>query len=175
MCSVAWCSFSWEAFATLTTGLLAVGGAIVIAKLQMHILTRQTEIADRQTDIAAGQAELERVKLRSELFDRRAKVVDATRAWFHAFNADGHIPLDERNTNFREAIAIADFLFRPAVAARLRVWHDLGLRHHLHRTRNDHDAAHAVALQILTASNEVTQLFEPEMRLGEALPQAEDN
>ena len=168
MCSVAWCSFSWEAFATLTTGLLAVGGAIVIAKLQMHILTRQTEIADRQTDIAAGQAELERVKLRSELFDRRAKVV-------HAFNADGHIPLDERNTNFREAIAIADFLFRPAVAARLRVWHDLGLRHHLHRTRNDHDAAHAVALQILTASNEVTQLFEPEMRLGEALPQAEDN
>ena len=65
MCSVAWCSFSWEAFATLTTGLLAVGGAIVIAKLQMHILTRQTEIADRQTDIAAGQAELERVKLRS--------------------------------------------------------------------------------------------------------------
>ena len=57
MCPIYWSAFSWEAFATLATGLAAVGGAV-------WILMRQQLSLDRQV-------ELQELKLRSDLFDRR--------------------------------------------------------------------------------------------------------
>jgi hypothetical protein len=164
MCTVAWCDFSWEAFATLTTGIFAVIGASTIGYLQMKILNRQAAIA-------ASQVELEKIKLRSELYDKRAQVYEATREWFDAFFELGHMPLDERNKTYREAIGIAEFLFRPAVAVQLRAWFDLVAKH-LAQERSKHfDAAYSTALQIEAASKQVSALFEPEMRLGEPLPE----
>jgi hypothetical protein len=67
----AWAAFSWEAFATLATGVLAVSGAVVIGVLQVGIQARQSAILERQVG-------LHELKLRSDLFERRFRVYEAT-------------------------------------------------------------------------------------------------
>ena len=50
MCSVLWSAFTWEAFATLFTGLAAVVGAVYIGHRQLRIseLTVRTELFDKR-------------------------------------------------------------------------------------------------------------------------------
>ena len=71
-----WHAFTWEAFATLVTGLAAVIGAVWIGLRQVAITRRQTKIADRQTSILAYQAEIADLAVRSDLFERRFEVYD---------------------------------------------------------------------------------------------------
>lgn len=156
MCSVAWCSFSWEAFATLVTGILAVGAAVWIGQKQIKITNRQVA--------------LERLKMRSDLFDRRVEIYGAVRDWFQNFIANGGAENPEMQRRFREAIYMSEFLFRSEVTIRLREWYVLGVRHHAQLLSNRHDDAHETAQAIIAASNELPDLLGPEMRLGEALP-----
>lgn len=64
MCgSIAWCDFTWQAFATLTTGALAVGGA---------------------TWIGLRQVGIQNLKLRADLFDRRFRNYEAVRDFLNS-------------------------------------------------------------------------------------------
>ena len=67
MCSIAWCSLTWEAFATLLTGGLAVGAATVVGVRQLAISRRQIA--------------LEEHKFRVDLFDERFAVYEFVRKW----------------------------------------------------------------------------------------------
>lgn len=59
-CEIDWCGMTWEAFATLAAGAAAVIGATIIG-------IKQTRILDSQN-------RLERLRLKSELFDKRYRV-----------------------------------------------------------------------------------------------------
>lgn len=63
---------TWEAFATLLTGALAVAAAYTIGR--------------RQTKIVAQQANIERLALNAGLFDRRMRIVKAFAAHKHALS-----------------------------------------------------------------------------------------
>ncbi len=100
-----WAAFSWEAFATLFTGLAAVMAAAVIGW--------------RQSTIMAQQVEIQQQTLRSELFDRRMRNFDTVQRLIYqvrerpdAFNASViH--------QFHGAIDEAKFLFPQDVSERL--------------------------------------------------------
>ncbi|MDX9974340.1 MAG: hypothetical protein RBU21_15250 [FCB group bacterium] len=169
MCEIAWCSFTWEAaatffggFAALFVGFAAVGGAIQVG-------ARQAAIMEKQTEIAATQVELERLKLRSDLYDRRMEIYGATRDWFDAFLQSGHNPDGDRRQRFVDAVYTSEFLFRPEVSARLRQWYDLGITHAAHERANRDDDALAIAQQLIDASNTLHDLFGPDMRVGEPI------
>ena len=105
-CPIDWCSFSWTAFATLATGFAAVGGAIYVGG-------KQARISRQQAQILAQQASVARIKLRSDLFDRRFKVYEAIKVYLHDAMAlrvdfDPHL---EKWATMKEQLEQARFLF----------------------------------------------------------------
>jgi hypothetical protein len=130
--TIEWTAFTWEAFATLVTGILAVIAAVVIGVRQSGIASAQTDIAGRQADIAGRQAEilqkqvaLDELKLRADLFEKRFAVYDATRHILSQAIQDSKRPArgDERETAFLIAKDQATFLFRPSVSDDLHsIW-----------------------------------------------------
>ena len=178
MCTIAWCSLSWDAFATLFTGVLAVSGAILIGWRQTEISNRQNEILqnqnvilEKQTRIAESQVQLERLKLRSDLYQVRSEVVAVTKEWFAIFTRDGSVATGPEARPFIEAIGKAEFLFRPQVAADMRAWYELGMRHLIFTNSQRDNEALQVGLQLIAASNRIAEVFGPEMRLGEEIEQ----
>lgn len=114
-----WSEFTWEAFATLSTGLAAVGGAVFVGLRQLAIAKRQTDITEGQTKILALQAQLEQMKIRSDLYDRRFAVFDATETYLVAvLNSEKRATIDAQ-VAFAKAIDHSRFLFEPAVFANL--------------------------------------------------------
>jgi hypothetical protein len=105
---------TWEAAATLTTGVLAVGAAIWVGH-------RQLAISDKQTVIADEMRNLEVIKIKSDLFDRRMEVYTATYEWLCYWYIEGEVPL-EAKTAFRLARRQSGFLFRPELAEELNDW-----------------------------------------------------
>lgn len=165
MCSVAWCSITWEAFATLVAGLVAVGGAIVIWFRQQTILEHQTTI--------------ERLKLRSDTFDRRWEIYQATVNWLREWFETGDRPAPEIDSAFVWAIEKSKFLFRPAVTSQLTEWHMMALNLQiLNRQMSGRVdevqrmalAAEAVNLagQLESAFSIVGELFAQEMQLSDS-------
>ena len=75
-CPIAWCSFSWEAFATLATGLTAVGAAVYIGR--------------KQTEIQKKQADIQLQAIRADLFERRLENYETVRDLINSLlrNAD---------------------------------------------------------------------------------------
>lgn len=59
-CEIDWCGMTWEAFATITAGAAAVIGATIIGI--------------KQTKILGAQHNLEKLRLKSEIFDKRYRV-----------------------------------------------------------------------------------------------------
>jgi hypothetical protein len=113
---VDWASFSWEAFSTLFTGILAVGGAIYVGR-------RQVGISDRQSQILERQASLDALKYRSELFERRFEVYEATARYLGATLAQGDQPERDVERRFLVAMDASKFLFAPQVAQNLdAIW-----------------------------------------------------
>ena len=116
MAQIYWEQFTWEAFATLTTGAAAVAGAVVIG-------LRQAKIADRQSKILSRQVALDELQLRSDLFDRRWAVYEATREFLGEIMRHAAEPNQEIQRKFLLAKNEAEFLFQPAVGERLQdVW-----------------------------------------------------
>lgn len=105
MCSVIWCGLTWEAFATLVTGLLAVASAAVIGGFQLRLFAQQSSILDRQV-------RLQELSVREALFDRRMEVYSAALEFLEAVLRSGELSFQGR---FEEAMAKAAFLFRPEV------------------------------------------------------------
>lgn len=163
MCGVVWCSFSWEAFATIFTGLAAVGGAYLIARLQLRNMDHQTTV--------------ERLKLRRDTFELRWEVYRATADWLRAWFQEGDRPTGEVDSNFLWAIEKSKFLFRPEVARQLNAWHtDAVTIHALGRRMERVDDAEVERLQarvveaaarLEAAFSGIVPLFGEEMAISE--------
>jgi len=67
VCGILWSEFGWDAFATMFTGVLAVGGAFWVGRKQTQISAQQNNILGRQADAMAQQ---------TEIMDRQAKTAD---------------------------------------------------------------------------------------------------
>lgn len=104
-----WHAFDWQSFATLTAGVVAVAGAVVVGLRQTEVLRKQTEIAE--------------LTLRHDLFEKRYAVFAAAREFLGAIlqtAARVEPPVDQA---FLRAIGESQFLFRPSVHGDLRaIW-----------------------------------------------------
>ena len=153
-CSVLWCAFTWEAFATLTSGALAVGAAGGVAYFQTRISKRQTDILDEQRKIAAEQVALESLKLRSELFQERMKIYNSTLTWLSVISVDARTPTFDEDAAFINGLRSSRFLFRPAAINYLEeTWmlghRLLGLRKRLEREDlSDDERTEAIAAAV---------------------------
>ncbi len=152
-------ALSWDAVATIVTGVLAVGAAVFVGLRQLRLMSEQTAIAARQVD-------LETLKLRSELFDRRMKVYDTTVKWLRHFWANGHAPADALREDYIWAIETAKFLFRPAVAQQMTHWLRQASQHDRLLWGADPASSMPLAQELNDVAKTVNALFGEEMRLG---------
>jgi hypothetical protein len=106
--AIAWYDFSWEAFATLFTGLAAVLAAFAVGWRQGSIQKIQAEIQKRQT-------ELQEFELRSDLFDRRYRVFEKVERFLAEILQNADDPKPETQREYCIAIGEARFLFKPHV------------------------------------------------------------
>lgn len=107
--SIAWQDFSWEAFATLTTGLSAVGAAVYVARKQSEIQRAQVAIQD--------------LELRSDLFERRYTVFDGVKFFLLEILRLADSPSHEAEQQFLIAMGEAKFLFNDSVVSSLdEIW-----------------------------------------------------
>ncbi|SFK71710.1 hypothetical protein [Caulobacter sp. UNC279MFTsu5.1] len=90
-------SFTWEAFATLFTGLVAVAGAVVIGLRQTQILGRQVALAEMDQRIA--------------LFERRFKIYDDANLFLNHMIAFAGFPPKPIEDRFRASALEARLLF----------------------------------------------------------------
>lgn len=102
---------SWEAFATLFTGLVALGGAIWLG-------VRQTGIQLAQIELLKVQSDLHDLEVRTALFDRRLEVYSATRDVLNELISTTRFP-EQAFPAFLGAIEIGRLLFSEEVVSRL--------------------------------------------------------
>jgi hypothetical protein len=111
-----WLPFTWEAFATLFTGMSAVGGAVTLGIRQMRISERQNEILTRQNWLGE-------LTLRSQLFDRRMEVYEAVRAYIVQIATHAAPPDREFEQEFFKAASASRFLFSAGVDRNIdQIW-----------------------------------------------------
>ena len=104
---VAWSDFSWEAFATLVTGTLAVGGAVMVGLRQAKIAARQSEILAEQS---AQQFRLGLQNTQISLLQRRSDCINRARELVGEWFTHGRIK-PEQWTPMRELLWEAQLLF----------------------------------------------------------------
>src|SRR5690606_5106820 len=118
--------FSWEAFATLVTGVTAVAAAWFVGSRQLRILN--------------GQNDLKNQEIRISLLDRRLEVYDDVHAFLSDVMRTGREAEPEFARRFIGARLKARFLFSPQLNSFLdEIWirHcDLGL----HRSQSSREA-----------------------------------
>jgi hypothetical protein len=104
-----WSEFTWEAFATLATGLAAVVAAYLIGRRQVQIQQAQTHLQERS--------------LRFQLLDRRYSVFDRAEALLLEIERTAKGPSRECERNFLIAKGEARFLFDDSVLTGLQeIW-----------------------------------------------------
>lgn len=108
-----WSSFSWEAFATLVTGVSAVVAAGIVG-------WRQVAISDRQTRILERQVDLDELSFRSALYEKRFAVYQATQNYLSAVLTHGKKPSAGVESAFLASIDGSKFLFGPVVEGELK-------------------------------------------------------
>jgi hypothetical protein len=174
MATIYWSGFTWEAFATLATGFLAVAAAYSVGRRQVKIARKQTEILDRQVA-------LDELKLRSELFDRRFAIYEGTKRLLAAVMAHDEKADDETVRAFLIALDQSVFLFQPNVYERLKVIWDLyckygaiksAMKHNYETTKQygDEQLINAHTQHLLAFNDTLTNLretFGDELRLGQ--------
>ena len=102
--TIFWDQFSWEAFATLLTGLAAVGGATIIGSMQTRILSRQLRFAE--------------TNLRIGLLDRRANCISRMREVVAEWTRDARLS-PESWSKFQSAFFDAELLFSKQLVAEM--------------------------------------------------------
>ena len=178
-----WSSLSWEAFATLVTGGGAVTAALVIGLRQMGIARDQVGIADRQSRILAKQVHLEELRLRTELFERRFAVYQATREFLADIMRSAAEPERGLQQKFLTAIDQSKFLFRTSVHDDLTdIWRrscnffaTKSIMSHLFESTGDYGAEnveneHAYLLWLVQRLENLSDLFGEEAKLSTPLP-----
>lgn len=120
MPGIDWDGFTWEAFATILTGVLAVVAALIVG-------VRQGGITSRQTDILESQSKLAELSLRHDLFERRYGVYVDVRDFLTYIvqqadypHRDAEHPERDLETKFFQAIGLSRFYFGSGVTERLR-------------------------------------------------------
>lgn len=125
--------FTWEAFATLMTGGLAVAGAAWIGIKQVGITERQANITERQSDIAARQVKLELLTLQSQLYDRRIVIFKAVKDYMAEQWGEKMEPDQAVSREFYLALESSAFLFGPDVQQKMRDLHTKMRKHFAYR------------------------------------------
>jgi len=141
---------SWEAAATLVTGLLAVAGAV--------------SVAWRQTSIQESQHRVEKLKAKTDLFDLRYRVFVEFGVFLDTA-ADGAQQLQPIIEGTRQNVDRAKFLFGPEVYDRLSELFDLGQQQLISR---DPDRS----ARLLSARVTLHELFAPYLNLNDVLLQS---
>jgi len=151
---IQWCQFDWQSFATLTTGLAAVLGAVIVGWKQVGIADRQANISEHQSGILGRQVDLEETKLRAELFQRRLETFEITADFIlHIMELPQTDEADTRTKSFCSKMRESQFLFsNPEVYPTLvsfwekgndvrldlrtsRAEHENGIKHNPERTK----------------------------------------
>jgi F0F1-type ATP synthase membrane subunit c/vacuolar-type H+-ATPase subunit K len=113
---IAWDAFSWEAFSTLSAGVAAVLGAIVVG-------IKQAKISSQQTEILKRQIQLEELSFRASLFERRMKIYESTSEFLLSIIRNASPPDGDREISFLRAQRDTEFLFAPNVLDHLNeIW-----------------------------------------------------
>lgn len=171
---VYWEQFSWEAFATLGTGAMAVVGAVFIGLRQIGIAKRQSEITGRQVALAALSAKV-------EVFDRRWAVYDSTREFVSAIMRHAAEPDQQVQQAFLIGLNKAKFLFEPRVYCELKEIWDRSCQffavqsdsQHLFQTTGAYgqeniEKRHAYLIWINSRLENLAAIFGAELRLSES-------
>jgi hypothetical protein len=105
-----WAAFSWEAFATLATGLAAVGAAIIVGYRQIGLTSRQLDVLSEQAKLGEAASlrdhSLKIQTLQLELLERRMSVVDEIRRIWGQWTRDGRLNSEDWSalrTTFHQA------------------------------------------------------------------------
>jgi hypothetical protein len=137
---VEWLPFSWEAFATIFTGLAAVVGAVVIGLKQSKIAQKQADIQDAQRKDVNAAREQDRLlqfqNYQVSLLDRRSEFVQKFRTVWTKFLQDGTLS-DE---DWRELVGIfhtAQLIYPTAIVVDLDRASTSIMRAKLHNRRAD--------------------------------------
>lgn len=118
MAGIDWTAFNWESFATILTGVLAVGGATFVGR-------RQLGITSRQNDILASQAKLSELSFRHDVFERRYGVYADVRNFLIFIVQNAAYPNRELERDsdleikFFQAIGLSRFYFGDGVRDQL--------------------------------------------------------
>jgi hypothetical protein len=94
-----WQSIEWDALATFTTGLAAVGAAIYIGRRQINISAAQAEIQAKAEArgqlITESEQRTREQSLRLALLDRRISVIEEFRELFTVWSMEGKLARHE--------------------------------------------------------------------------------
>ncbi|MEK7454723.1 MAG: hypothetical protein AABZ76_07345 [Pseudomonadota bacterium] len=172
--------FTWEAFATLATGGLAVLGAMWIGYHQLAITKQQTLITERQVGIAGRQARIEMLNLQAQMYDRRIAVYRAIQDYMGLQWSDKLTPDSEVSKNFYVALEGSAFLFPEAVQQKIRVLHiairqQFAVRRTIYKLEKDNqevgdhvqDKLDRLSDTISEAFEELTEMITRYMRIDE--------
>lgn len=121
MCSIDWCSFTWQAFATLITGFAAVGGATFVGVRQHGLAKEQARIADRQATTATTAAHVAKLKLRADLFEKRMEVYLAVQEYLRAALSTNQDKIWDATPNLNRQLIRAQFLFPSIITAEIEL------------------------------------------------------
>ena len=92
---IAWKEFSWEAFATLATGLAAVAGATWVGLRQLRISQRLIETQQVQIDLASIASDreyaMQQQEFRLALFEKRFQILEEFRPIWLEWSASGKL------------------------------------------------------------------------------------
>jgi hypothetical protein len=113
-----WAAFSWEAFATLLTGVSAVIAALIIGYRQIGLVARQVDLQAQQArlgeEAAARDHALKQQTLRLQLLDRRASLVEEIRRIWVQWMQDATLN-DEDWVALRSVLHQAQLLYPKAI------------------------------------------------------------
>jgi hypothetical protein len=104
----------WAAWATFSTGVLAVGAALFVGVRQSRIGQRQTDILAQQVEISDRIAATEEARVRLELFQKRYEFVQTYNLFIKRVRAKRD-DFSEEDTAFLEGAKEAEFLFPRAL------------------------------------------------------------
>lgn len=106
----------WSAWATFVVGIAAVIGAFIIGLRQVGIAARQAETMERQTLIADKIANIERIKLRTELYDRRVMIFTTIDNYIDISSDNDGIVSKQLKTDLYRAISLAPYVLGNDIA-----------------------------------------------------------
>lgn len=127
--NIDWSAFSWEAFATLVTGVAAVVGATIVGLRQVGIQKRQADIQEKQVEIA-------RLEVAASLFDRRMEVYSSV-AMVAGSIMSGTDPTVAMRIDMLKAMDRSYFLFKEEAVKKIARLHSLFLRYEAIHDRCD--------------------------------------